>query len=228
MIGEFTLWNPKLTTDRNSIIEIPEAIKGKIAARVKAADEAWGFDCSKKYHSLNNYENDDYLFVADMLLDICELHRTMHFHPIENKWVKGCTAIPHIHLEFVEEPVLKKDDNGQILTDDDGNYVVDDAKINMGVRPPKENGAHVLRFNYYWIKQYLSFLIGVFDDNAEWTVSLPEVNVEENMTYGSIDELNTTAANLQKMGLWQQAQRRLHPCIKTTKRTPGPSTVPRD
>ena len=81
MIGEFTLWNPKLTTDRNSIIEIPEAIKGKIAARVKAADEAWGFDCSKKYHSLNNYENDDYLFVADMF----------HYCPCNTKTIK-CTC----------------------------------------------------------------------------------------------------------------------------------------
>lgn len=89
--------------------------------------------------------SDDYLFVAGLLQEVRDIHKKMYYDVSSSKWIRGHSEIPYIHLDFVERPALKKDEFG--------NWVPDDKKLNMRVKPPLPNGTCRLEFDYYWLKQ---------------------------------------------------------------------------
>ena len=123
MIENATIWAPQVSDDQPSIIEIPTSERERVAKKLKSLDELWQINMDKSAIE-NSYDNDDYLFVADMLQDIRELHTKIYYNPYQEKWMRGNREIPYIHLDFINQAALKHDDKG--------NLVFDDKKLNMG------------------------------------------------------------------------------------------------
>lgn len=198
MIENVTIWGPQEVDYRPSVIEIPPEERSRVAEKLKALDAKWHLDMNRSCQE-NSYDNDDYLFVADLLNDIRMLHKTIYFDPRKRRWIRGNREIPYIHLDFVNEPAVKKDEWGV--------FVPDDKRLNAGVCPPNPNGTHNLWFNYYWLKRYLVFLQTVFDSNEEEVFTLPpEANVPEQVEYKTKAEIVAIAEDLRSKGLQEQAQ----------------------
>lgn len=198
MIENTTIWSPSEAENHPSLIQLSSNEHSRIAEKLKFLDEYWQIELNKSVYE-NSYDNDDYLFVSDILQDIRELHKKIYYNPYEEKWVKENREIPYIHLEFINQPALKRDEWG--------GFIPDDKKLNMGVRPPLPNGAHILRFNYYWLKRYLTFLQTVFDSNEEEVFSLPP-NAEGKYVaeYKSREEIARIAKDLAGSGCKDQAK----------------------
>ena len=166
MLENVTIRNPKFADGFDTLIELSEEDRKEAAKRLKELDERFGHSLNKSLH-VNSYDNDDYLFVADMLQDVRELHKHIYYDPYNDNWVRENSEIPYIHFEFVEKPALSRDESGELIPDD--------SKINMGVGAPLVNGTHKLTFNYYWLKRYMSFLQTIFDDNEEEVITLNDI-----------------------------------------------------
>ena len=195
MFENIIIRSPKSADEYSTIIELSEVDRKKAKKRLKELDERYAHKLDTSLQA-NSYDNDDYLFVANILQDIREIHKHIYYNPCDNSWVKGNSEIPYIHFEFVEQPVFSKDEYG--------NLIPDDAKINMGVSAPLSNGTHKLTFNYYWLKRYMSFLQTIFDDNEEEVIILndiPPQTVEEK-TYSEILQM---VSDLKRCGLKNQA-----------------------
>lgn len=208
MIEYIRIWSPEIALERGSMFELPMGEKKKAVKRLKEVDKKWGYDCEKQYHYLNNYDNDDYIFLADLLQDMCNIHKLIYFDPYRQEWIRGCSPIPYIHFEFIEQDVRKRDKNGELLKDTDGKFIPDDTKLNIGVKAPSFNGTHKLVFNYYWLGQYLKFLRNIFDDNEELIVS-PDTETEIKKMkpiYGTKEDVLLLADNMGENGLKQQAE----------------------
>ena len=98
----------------------------------------------------------------------------------------------------MERPALKKDEFG--------NWVPDDKKLNMGVKPPLPNGTCRLEFDYYWLKQYLKFLQTIFDSNEEIVVELPDAVPRSTPQYKTRSEVLSIARDIGRVGLREQAE----------------------
>ena len=100
MIENIIFHNPKFRDLDMPISEIRNDDERKrVAKKIQELDNKNGFAPNKKCYA-NSYDNDDYIFVADMLQDICELHKKIYYNPLEAAWVKGNREIPYIHLDF--------------------------------------------------------------------------------------------------------------------------------
>lgn len=199
MIDNIMFYNPKNRDISLSISEIFGDEQESVAKKLKEMDNAHGFIPKKSCYA-NSYDNDDYLFVADMLQDIRELHKTIYFDPNKQEWIKGNRELPYIHLDFME--------GGSFEYDKDGNCVPSDKSLNMGVGKPNEDGSHILSFNYYWLRRYLRFLQIIFDDNEDEVFDLSGVPAQKN-EYKTKQEMLATVASLQSLGLQEQAE-----CLK--------------
>lgn len=198
MIENATIWAPQVSDDQPSIIEIPTSERERVAKKLKSLDELWQINMDKSAIE-NSYDNDDYLFVADMLQDIRELHTKIYYNPYQEKWMRGNREIPYIHLDFINQAALKHDDKG--------NLVFDDKKLNMGVCLPFQNGTHALKFNYYWLKRYLSFLQVIFDSNEEEVFTLPpDTQYSGVAEYKTKKEIREISRDLIRQGLSEQAK----------------------
>lgn len=182
----------------NHVFEIKDTdYKNQLLQKITALDSKWGHKI-EEYDFLNNYNNDDYLIVADLLQSFRELHHNIYYHPLEKVWLKGNSEIPYIHLKFVQIPVWKKDR--------EGNTVILDSGLNMGVTPPEPNGTHQLSFNYYWLKQYMDFLQTIFDKNEELYTSYPKYIPKRTVELVDKSELYEMARQLEKTGLKESAK----------------------
>lgn len=206
MIENLLITGPQIINPCEPIMKITDDIERQnIVNNCKNNDEKWGFDLGKKYHFLNNYENDDYLFVADLLEDVRNIHKNIYYDATNDIWIRGNSEIPYIHLEFCEEDVFLKDENQKPILDENGMFIPDDKNLNMGVEKPLANGTHVLKFNYYWLKQYLKFLQIVFDSNEEFLVYLPPERSVPEERYGTKQQLLKMAKEVENCGLKKQA-----------------------
>lgn len=161
-----TIYSSPEYNEENTIIKIDSAMKEQIKESLKTEDEKWGFHLERKYQFLNQYDNDDYLYVAGILMQVRKLHRLIYYNPYEKTWFKGYSEIPHLHLKFTENYDCKKNREGKCIYDN-GLPVVNPKSLGIGVKPPCFNGTHVVEVNYYWLKQYITFLQRIFDDNEE-------------------------------------------------------------
>ena len=147
MIENLLITGPQIMDPCDPIMKITDNIERQnIIDNCKNNDNKWGFDLEKKYHFLNNYENDDYLFVADLLEDVRNIHKKIYYDAVNDIWIRGNLEIPYIHLEFCEEDVFLKDENQNPVFDENGMFIPDDRKLNMGVEKPLPNGTHILKF----------------------------------------------------------------------------------
>lgn len=206
MIENILITGPQIMDPCEPIMKITDnSERQNIIDNCKNNDNKWGFDLEKKYHFLNNYENDDYLFVADLLEDVRNIHKKIYYDAVNDIWIRGNSEIPYIHLEFCEEDVFLKDENQNPVFDENGMFIPDDGKLNMGVEEPLPNGTHILKFNYYWLKQYLKFLQNVFDSNEEFLVNLPPERPVPEERYGTKQQLLKMAKDIEEFGLKKQA-----------------------
>lgn len=196
MIEKVIFYNPQNRDMDLAISKIIDSERESVVKKLKEMDSAHGFIPDKSCYA-NSYENDDYLFVADMLQDVRELHKKIYFDPQKQEWIRGNREIPYIHLDFVER--------GSFEYDKDGNCVPNDKSLNMGVGKPNENGSHILSFNYYWLRRYLRFLQIVFDDNEDEVFDLSDVPTQK-IEKKTKQELLAVVISLQNHGLQDQAE----------------------
>lgn len=196
MVENIVFYNPQKRDMDLTISEIFGSERESVVKKLKEMDSVHGFIPDKSCYA-NSYENDDYLFVADMLQDIRELHKKIYFDPQKQGWLRENRELPYIHLDFVER--------GSFEYDKCGNCVPNDKSLNMGVGKPNGNGSHILSFNYYWLRRYLSFLQIIFDDNEDVVVDLPDVPTQKNEKKTK-QELLAVAISLQSLGLHEQAE----------------------
>lgn len=78
MIENMSFYNPKGRGYDMPISEISGEERNQLKKSIRDLDSKYGFIPNKDCYA-NSYENDDYLFVADMLQDIRELHRKIYF-----------------------------------------------------------------------------------------------------------------------------------------------------
>ena len=198
MIENVIIWGPQEIDNRPTVIQLPSDEHNRVAEKIKALDARWQISMNESYRE-NSYDNDDYLFVSDLLNDIRELHKKIYYDSRKKKWIKGHREIPYIHLDFVNRSAVKKDERGEL--------VPDDKQLNMGVRRPHFNGTHTLWFNYYWLKRYLVFLQTIFDCNEEEVFVLPsDANVQNQVEYKTKAEITEVAKDLKRKGLKRQAE----------------------
>ena len=117
MLENVTIRNPKFADEFDSLIELSEEDRKEAAKRLKELDERFGHSLNKSLY-VNSYDNDDYLFVADMLQDVRELHKHIYYDPYNDNWIRGNSEIPYIHFDFVEKPALSRNEFGVLIPDD--------------------------------------------------------------------------------------------------------------
>lgn len=184
--------------DNGPIISMSLEDSAKISEKLKELDELWHIELNNIVRE-NSYDNNDYLFVSNLLQSIRELHKKIYFHPTDKKWIRGHTEIPYIHLDFVEELAA--------IEDEWGNWIPDDKQLNMGVKPASDNGSHRMWCNYYLLKRYIIFLQKVFDNNEEIVISLPkDSKIQVPVEYKNKDEIVRIAIELEQKGLKEQAE----------------------
>lgn len=198
MIENVTIWGPQEIDNHPTIIQLTTDEHNRVAEKIKALDNQWQIRMNESFRE-NSYDNDDYLFVSDLLNDVRELHRKIYYDPRKRKWIREQREIPYIHLDFVNRSAVKIDEWGE--------FVPDDKQLNMGVCPPHPNGSHTLCFNYYWLKRYLVFLQTIFDSNEEEIFSLPaDLDVQNEVEYKTKAEIIEIAKNMKRQGLKEQAE----------------------
>lgn len=101
MVENIVFYNPQKRDMDLTISEIFGSERESVVKKLKEMDSVHGFIPDKSCYA-NSYENDDYLFVADMLQDIRELHKKIYFDPQKQGWLRENRELPYIHLDFVE------------------------------------------------------------------------------------------------------------------------------
>ena len=197
MLENMIIWEPQVADDHDTLIQLSEEDHEILAKELKELDSKWGISLSRE-SGINSYQNDDYLFVAGLLQEVRDIHKKVYYNTHTSKWVRGNSEIPYIHLDFVEQPALKKDEFGS--------YVPDDKKLNMGVKEPLSNGTCRLEFNYYWLKQYLKFLQTIFDSNEDLVINLPESVPGSRAQYKTKAEILSMAKSLEGFRLKKQVE----------------------
>jgi len=76
MIENIIFYNPQNRDMDMTISEIFGSERESVAKKLKEMDIAHGVIPDKSCYA-NSYDNDDYLFVADMQQDVRELHRNL-------------------------------------------------------------------------------------------------------------------------------------------------------
>lgn len=207
MIDNLRIFSPTYEGEVDTIVELLDSDERRcVAEQIRKNDGRWGFNLDKNYHYINNYENDDYLFGADLLERVRNIHKKIYFNPYYKTWIRGHSEIPYIHLKYVETPAFKTDNYNRPILDNTGNLVPDDKKLNMGVKPPFFNKTHVLEFNYYWLKQYIRFLHRVFDSNEEVVLTLPN-DRKIQPRYGTKEQIYKLANDVELGGYKEQAHK---------------------
>lgn len=197
MFEELIIWGPQVADEHDTLVELCEKDRAFLAKELQSLDNKWGISLNRTTYR-NSYQNDDYLFVAGLLQEIRDIHKKIYYDVGSSKWIRGHSEIPYIHLDFVERDAQKQDEFG--------NWIPDDKKLNMKVKLPQSNGACRLEFDYYWLKQYLTFLQTVFDSNEEIVVELPDDVPRSSLQYKTRSEVLAIARDIQRIGLREQAE----------------------
>lgn len=109
MIGNITFYNPQNRDMDLTISEIFGDERESVVKKLKEMDRAHGYIPNKSCHA-NSYDNDDYLFVADMLQDVRELHKKYILIPknknglevIEKFRIFILTLLRKVHLNMTK------------------------------------------------------------------------------------------------------------------------------
>lgn len=210
-LNHYRILSPIYTGPVDTIIELLDpAEKKQCSDIVRKHDARWGYDLDRKYHYINNYDNDDYLYAAILLERVRNIHKLIYYNPKYESWVRGNSEIPYIHFKYVETDAYKTDKDKKLILDEYGNPIADDNKLNMGVKKPFFNKTHVLEFNYYWLKRYIAFLHRVFDSNEELVLTLPEGRSLKSR-YGTRKDLQKLADDVEAAGgVWQANKLRIY------------------
>ena len=197
MFENLIIWGPQVADEHDTLVQLSKEDHESLAKELEGLDSKWGITLNK-ISCFNSYQNDDYLFIAGLLQEVRNIHKKIYYDASSSKWIREHSEVPYIHLDFVERPALKKDEFG--------NWVPDDKKLNMGVKPPLLNGAYRLEFDYYWLKQYLKFLQMIFDSNEEIVVELPDDLPRSAPQYKTRSEVLSMAREVEQAGLREQAE----------------------
>lgn len=157
--------------ERNSIVEFSERNHQELKKYIKELDIANGFDLSTKYSPINNYDCDDYLYVAWLMTRVVDCYERMNYMPQTAKWRSGYSKVPYIHVELYE---------GNAVTIVDGNLVPNDKGLGVGVSGPNENGCYILKLDRNYLLRYILFLADIFDQNQELFTDLDNQNIKLN------------------------------------------------
>ena len=193
---DFSINSSEKMKETGKVFEINDSeAKVKLSDYIRNLDKQWGFSLDDN-DALNSYKNDDFLMFSYLLNSFRDIHRNTYFNPKLDAWQNGNSEIPYIHLHFVQRPFLRKKLDGEL--------VVDDKLLNIGVKPARFNGSHIVEFNYYWFAQYMAFLQRIFDDNEELTFYSDSMPKRE-MEYVEKKELSEMVKQLWRSGLREQA-----------------------
>ena len=150
MIQHFTIHVQHEMDDNAPVIQITDPVeKENIKHRIIQEDKIWNAKIAA-YPDQNSYDNDDYLFIADLIQDIRQLHRRMHCPKFIGHWIQGHSDIPGIHLFFTS--------NRASMFDIFGNETPHDEFLNMGIEKKSDAGYHRLKVDYPWLRRYIIFL----------------------------------------------------------------------
>ena len=155
--------------ERNSIIEFSEENHEEIKKYIQELDKVNGFDLSVKYSPYNNYDCDDYLFVAWLMTRVVDCYERMNYIPQVSEWRPGYKKVPYIHVELYE---------GNTVSVVDGDLVPNDKKLGVGVSGPNENGCYILEMDRNYLLRYILFLADIFDQNQELFSDLYNQSIE--------------------------------------------------
>lgn len=198
------IFGPQLIDEENHVVKITDLEeKESILQRIKNNDEINDIQLEGSPY-INNYDNDDYLYVSTLIESIRNLHKLQYYNIYENKWIRGHSEIPNVHLVFYEKAVLKVNEKKELLRDELGNFISDDAKLNMSITPSKKGNYYNIEINYYWLRQYVKFLHKIFDDNEEIYFEIPR-DKEIGISYSSKESLLKQAKDLEDSGMKEQA-----------------------
>ena len=121
----------------------------RVLQKLIAAEEAqYGFDKVRKSW-INQYDFDDYLYIATIVREARGMYWQNHFNPMTGQLIDGYQPMPYIHVELYEEAVSA------------------DKYLNAGVCGPDANGCYTLKLNRYLLFRYIHFLQDIFDRNFE-------------------------------------------------------------
>lgn len=203
---DFVINCSKKAKELGAVFEIKNSEqKEQLSKYIRELDERCGFKLEEG-DCLNNYNNDDYIMLSYLINSIRDIHKKTYYDPINHCWLNGNREIPYIHLTFVQEPCFELDNEGNPIIDDEGNYITNDRALNIGVKPPRDNGTHIIKFNHYWLIQYIDFLQKIFDDNEELITTLPsDFSKTFQNEYVSKEELYKMAADIETCGAVSQA-----------------------
>lgn len=166
MIKHYTIHIPQTSDENETVVHITDPKeRDRIKQRIIQADASYNAQIAN-FPDTNSYDNDDYLFMADMIQDIRQLHQRMYCPMFIGKWIRGHSEIPGIHLYFTSETGT--------MFDPFGIETPHDELLNMGIKEKAESGYHKLWVDYPWLKRYLIFLQKIFDDNEELVFSFDQ------------------------------------------------------
>ena len=197
MSEKFIIRGSQIVSGCDTLVQLSKENRLFLSEKLKKLDDKWGMSLSKTSY-VNSYQNDDYLFVAGLLQEVRDIHKKIYYDVQHSKWVRGNSEIPYIQLNFIERPAMKSDEFG--------NWIPDDKKLNMGVKAPLPNGVYQLEFNYYWLKQYMKFLQTIFDSNEELVYEIPNTVLRSAPQYKTRLEVLSMANDIERVGLKEQAE----------------------
>lgn len=130
------------------VVRFSDENKRILKELIIAEETKHGFDKACKSW-INQYDFDDYLYIANIVREARGMYQQNHFDPISGQLIAGYQPIPYIHVELYEEAVSA------------------DKYLNAGVCGPDANGCYTLKLNRYLLFRYIHFLQNIFDKNLE-------------------------------------------------------------
>ena len=104
-----------------SVVRFSDENKRILKELIIAEETKHGFDKACKSW-INQYDFDDYLYIANIVCEARGMYQQNHFDPISGQLIAGYQPIPYIHVELYEEAVSA------------------DKYLNAGVCGPDANG----------------------------------------------------------------------------------------
>ena len=139
-----------------SVVRFSVENKRMLKDLIMAEETKYGFDEARRSW-INQYDFDDYLYIANIVREARGMYHQNHFNPMTGGLIDGYKPIPYIHVELYEEAVSA------------------DKYLNAGVCGPDVNGCYTLKLNRYLLFRYIHFLQDIFDKNLEEVIESDEL-----------------------------------------------------